>query len=133
MILDTNYLIDLFSGVPEAHGKAEELQERQVVQRIPATVLAELEYGAEWQLDEGEQRKIRNLSRMYSITELDESLARRAGRLFAQAEKETNGTTGADMIDATVAAVGQIVDEPVLTADADDFEDLGVSVESFRE
>ncbi|MFB6141385.1 MAG: PIN domain-containing protein [Halosimplex sp.] len=131
MILDTNYLIDLFSGVPAAHDKAGELQERQVVQRIPAPVLAELEYGAEWQLDEDERRKVRNLSRMYSVTELDEPLARRAGRLLARAEKATDGGTGADMIDATVAAVGQVVDEPVVTADLSDFEDFDVAIESF--
>jgi len=81
IILDTNYLIDLFSGVPAAHAKAEELQERQTVQRIPIPVIAELEDGAEWALDEAERRKIRNLSRMYAVTELDESLARRAGEL----------------------------------------------------
>jgi predicted nucleic acid-binding protein len=131
MILDTNYLIDLFSGVPAAHAKAKELQERQAVQRVPTPVIAELEYGAEWELDEGERRKVRNLSRMYAVTELDESLARKAGTLYARAERDTGGSTGADMVDATVAAVGEVVDEPVVTADVEDFGDLGVAVEPF--
>jgi len=131
MIRDTNYLIDLFSGVPAAHAKAEDLQDRQVVQRVPSPVIAELEYGAEWELDEAERRRVRNLSRMYSVTDLDEPLARRAGRLYARAERTTSGGTGADMVDATVAAVSEVVDEPVVTADVDDFEDLGVAVEAF--
>jgi len=131
MILDTNYLIDLFSGVPAARTKAEELRERQVVQRVPSTVVAELEYGAEWELDDEERRKVRNLSRMYSIADLDEALARRAGRLYARAERDTGGATGADMVDATVTSLSEVVDEPVVTADADDFEDLGVAVEGF--
>lgn len=94
-------------------------------------MLAELEYCAEWQLGEEERRKIRTLSRTYAISELDESLARRAGRLYARAEKETDGATGADMIDATVAAVSQIVDEPVVTADVRDYEDIGVVTEPY--
>lgn len=130
MILDTSYLIDLFSGVPEAHEVAEELQQRQTVQRVPSPVLAELEYGAEWELDEDERRKVRNLSRMYAVTDLDESLARRAGRLLARAHRRTDGSTGADMVDATVASTSDIVDEPVVTADVRDFDDLGVDVHS---
>lgn len=131
MILDTNYLIDLFSGVERAHETARDLDDRDVVQRVPATVLAELEYGAEWELDDDERRKVRNLSRMYTVTRLDGSLARRAGRLYARAEKANGGTTGADMIDATVAAVSEVTDEPVVTADVGDFEDLGVDVEQY--
>lgn len=131
MILDTNYLIDLFSGAQDAHSKARDLQERQAIQRIPTPVLAELEYGAEWELDEAERRKVRNLSRMYAVTDLDESLARRAGRLYARAERNSGGSTGADMVDATVAAVAEVVGEPVVTADVEDFEDLDVAVETF--
>jgi predicted nucleic acid-binding protein len=131
MILDTNYLIDLFSGIPAAHAKAEDLQERQTVQRVPSPVIAELEYGAEWELDEDERRRVRNLSRLYLVTDLDEPLARRAGRLYSRAERTTGGGTGADMVDATVAAVSEVVDEPVVTADVADFEDLGVVVEEY--
>jgi|GEM_PF-3010400 len=35
------------------------------------------------------------------------------------------------MVDATVAAVSEVVDEPVVTADVSDFEDLGVAIEEF--
>jgi predicted nucleic acid-binding protein len=131
MILDTNFLIDLFDGDEDAHAKAEELHERQAMQRIPAPVLAELEYGAEHELDDEERRRIRNVSRMYSVTRLDRNLALRAGQLMAKADRETDGSTGADLVDAMVAAVGDVSDEPVLTDEERDFDDLGVQTECF--
>jgi predicted nucleic acid-binding protein len=131
VILDTNFLIDLFDGAEPAHAKAKELHDRQAIQRIPAPVLAELEYGAEFELAEEERRHVRNVSRMYSITRLDETLAMRAGQLLARANRETNGSTGADLVDAMVAAVGDVTDEPVLTDDEEDFADLGAETESF--
>ncbi|QSG09270.1 PIN domain-containing protein [Halapricum desulfuricans] len=131
MILDTNYLIDLFSGKSRAHEKAEDLQRNQEIQRVPVPVLSELEYGAEWVLDEHERRRIRNLSRMYSITRLDEEMAIRAGQLLARADGSAGSETGPDMIDALVASVAETVDERVVTDNVTDFERLGVSVESF--
>jgi len=131
VILDTNFLIDLFDGDEAAHAKARDLHERQTIQRIPAPVLAELEYGAEYELDDDERRRVRNVSRMYSVTRLDENLALRAGQLMATADRETGGATGADLVDAMVAAVGEVSDEAVLTDDEADFEDLGASTESF--
>jgi predicted nucleic acid-binding protein len=131
VILDTNFLIDLFEGDESAHAKAQELHDRQAIQRIPAPVLAELEYGAEHELDDAERRRIRNVSRLYSVTTLDQNLALRAGQLMAKADRETDGATGADLVDAMVAAVGEVSDEPVLTDDERDFDDLGVRTESF--
>jgi predicted nucleic acid-binding protein len=131
MILDTNYLIDLFSGDRDAHEKARELQQQRDIQRIPAAVLSELEYGAEWELDEQERRRIRNLSRMYSITRLDEELAMQAGRLLAQADRAEGGNSGADLVDAMVAAVAETTGEPVVTDNVQDFTQLGVRVEEY--
>jgi len=131
MILDTNYLIDLFSGKPDAHEKAEDLQRNYDIQRIPTPVVAELEYGAEGVLDEDEKRRIENLSRMYSITRLDEQMARRAGQLFAQADKSVGSDSGADMVDAMVAAVSDISGEPVVTDNEKHFRQLGVPIETF--
>jgi predicted nucleic acid-binding protein len=131
VILDTNFLIDLFDGDAAAHAKAQELHDRQVIQRIPAPVLAELEYGAAYELNEQERRRIRNVSRMYSVTRLDQTLAMRAGQLMARADRDADGATGADLVDAMVAAVAEVSDEPVLTDDRRDFEDLGVRTESF--
>ncbi|PSQ39444.1 nuclease [Halobacteriales archaeon QS_9_68_42] len=131
MILDTNYLIKLFDGHPGAHEKARELHDRREIQRIPAPVFAELEYGAEYELEEDERRRIRNVSRMYSVTRLDEETVRQAGRLHAQADKEQGGNSGADAVDAMVAAVAETAGEKVITENVMNFRQLGVGVESF--
>jgi predicted nucleic acid-binding protein len=131
MILDTNYLIHLFKGEQRAHEKARELNANREIQRVPAPVLTEIEYGAEYELDADERRQIRNVCRMYSITQLNEGIARRAGQLHAQADKAAGGNSGADAVDAMVAAVADVADEPVVTNDVTDFHQLGVDVESF--
>lgn len=131
MILDTNYLIKLFKGHQDAHDKARELHAANEIQRVPAPVFAEIEYGAEFELDEDERRRIRNVSRMYSVTQLNEEMARRAGQLHAQADKSEGGNSGADAIDAMVAAVADIAGEKVVTDNVTDFQQLGVGVEPF--
>jgi predicted nucleic acid-binding protein len=131
MILDTNYLIQLFTGQQGAHDKARELHANNEVQRVPAPVFTEIEYGAEFALDEDERRRIRNVSRMYSVTRLSEGIARRAGQLHAQADKAQNGNSGADAVDAMVAAVADTAGETVVTDNVRDFQQLGVEVESF--
>jgi predicted nucleic acid-binding protein len=131
MILDTNYLIKLFKGHQSAHEKARELHAQNEIQRVPAPVFTEIEYGAEYELDEDERRRIQNVSRMYSVTRLDEEMARRAGQLHAQADKIEDGSSGADAVDAMVAAVADIAGEKVVTDNITDFQQLGVGVESF--
>lgn len=131
MILDTNYLIKLFKGHPGAHEKARELHAQNEIQRVPAPVFTEIEYGAEYELDEDERRRIQNVSRMYSVTRLNEEMARRAGQLHAQADKAEGGRSGADAVDAMVAAVAEIAGEKVVTDNITDFQQLGVGVESF--
>lgn len=131
MILDTNYLIKLFKGHPGAHEKARELHAQNEIQRVPAPVFTEIEYGAEYELDEDERRRIQNVSRMYSVTRLNEEMARRAGQLHAQADKPEGGSSGADAVDAMVAAVADIAGEKVVTDNITDFQQLGVGVESF--
>ena len=68
---------------------------------------------------------------MYSVTRLDEKMARRAGQLHVQADKEQGGNSGADAIDAMVAAVAETAGETVTTEDVTDFQQLGVGAESF--
>ena len=131
MILDTSYLVKLFGGHPGAHEKARELHDKREIQRVPAPVFAEVEYGAEYELGEDERRRIRNVSRMYSVTRLNEEMARRAGQLHAQADEEQGGNSGADAIDAMIAAVAETAGETVITEDVTNFQQLGVGVESF--
>jgi len=68
---------------------------------------------------------------MYSVTRLNEEMARRAGQLHARADKAEDGTSGADAVDAMVAAVADIAGEHVVTDNITDFQQLGVGVESF--
>lgn len=130
MILDTSFLIDLFDGRRGAFEKGIELSEAQTVQRVPSPVVVELAYGAEFG-DEEERRNVQNALRMYPVVEQDETIARRAGRLLARADQEAGGESGIDKVDPMVAAVADLRDEPVLTANIEDFDALGVDVETY--
>ncbi|HKL28031.1 MAG TPA: PIN domain-containing protein [Natrialbaceae archaeon] len=132
MILDTSFLIDLFDGQQDAFEKGLELSEAQTVQRVPAPVVVELSYGAEFGGDE-ERRNVRNALRMYPIVEQDEAMAHRAGQLLARADQQADGESGIDKVDPMVAAVADLYDEPVLTANVDHFRMLGADVEAYRD
>lgn len=130
MILDTSYLIDLFDGQQGAFEKGLELSEGDAVQRVPSPVVMELSYGLAFG-DEGEQRAVQNALRMYPVVQQDETIAHRAGQLLARTDIEAGGESGIDKVDPMVAAVADLRDEPVLTANVEDFEALGVGVESY--
>ena len=72
------------------------------------------------------------MSRIYLVTRLNEELARRVGHLHAQPAKEDGGKSGADAIDAIVAAVAEPAAEKVMTENVTDFQQHGISVESLR-
>lgn len=130
MILDTSFLIDLFDGDQAAFEKGLDLAQAQTVQRVPAPVIMELSYGAAFG-DEDERRKVQNALRLYPVVHQDETIAHRAGQLLAQADRAAGGDSGIDKVDPMVAAVADIYDEPVLTANEADFDALGVAVETF--
>lgn len=130
MILDTSYLIDLFDGQQGAFEKGLELSEGDTVQRVPSPVVMELSYGLAFG-DEGEQRAVQNALQMYPVVRQDEPIAHRAGQLLARADIEAGGESGIDKVDPMVAAVADLRDEPVLTANVEDFEALGVGAESY--
>jgi len=130
VILDTSFLIDLFDGREEAFEKGVELSETKTVQRVPSPVVMELSYGVEFG-DEHERRNVRNALRMYPVVEQTETTAHRAGQLLAQADQQAEGESGIDKVDPMVAAVSDIYDEPVLTANIEHFGRLGVQVESY--
>lgn len=130
MILDTSFLIDLFDGRQGAFDTGLELFETGTVQRVPSPVVMELSYGIEFG-KEDEQRSVRNALRTYPVVEQDESIARRAGQLLAEADKQAAGDSGIDKVDPIVGAVSHIYDEPVLTANARHFDALGVDVETY--
>jgi predicted nucleic acid-binding protein len=133
MILDSAFLIDLFARDPDAFEKGTELADRGVAQRLPAPVLDELQYGVEFAGSEAERRGVNNLSELYPVVDVDEKVARRAGRLLGAADKRAGGVdqAGIDDIDPMIAAVADIEDEPVLTDNVAEFEALGVAVETW--
>ncbi len=120
----------IFDGEQAAFEKGVELSDENVVQRVPSPVVTEISYGAEFG-DEDEKRKVRNALRMYPVVEQDEDTARRAGELLAQADAQADVESGVGWIDAMIAAVGEGYDEPVLTDNVEDFEKLGVGVETY--
>jgi predicted nucleic acid-binding protein len=130
VILDTSFLIDLFDGRQDAFEKGLELSETRTVQRVPTPVVMELSYGAEFGGDE-ERRNVQNALRMYPVVEQNETIARRAGQLLARADEQADGESGIDKVDPMVAAVSDIYDEPVLTANGEHFGRLGVEVETY--
>ena len=130
MILDTSFLIDLFDGRQDAFEKGLELSEARTVQRVPSPVVMELSYGAEFGGDE-ERRNVQKALGMYPVVEQDETIAHRAGQLLARADQQANGESGIDKIDPMVAAVSDIYDEPVLTANIEHFGRLGVEAEAY--
>jgi predicted nucleic acid-binding protein len=133
MILDTAFLIGLLREKRDAFSKGVELAEQGIPQRIPAPVLFELNYGAEMYGSADEQRAIANLPRLYPVVRLSRELAFEAAELVAAADQEAGGEgqAGIDSIDPMVAAAANAVDEPVLTRNVEDFEALGVEVETF--
>lgn len=130
MILDTSFLIDLFDGQQRAFEKGNQLSDDGTVQRVPSPVVMELSYGAAFG-DEDERRAVQNAIRMYPIVEQTDRIAQRSGRLLARADIDSDGKSGIDKVDPMVAAVADRYDEPVLTANIDDFEALGVDVETY--
>lgn len=133
MIRDTAFFISLFKRKPSAFSKGTELAAGGIVQRIPSPVLYELQYGVEMGGDADERRMLENLAHLYPVVDVDERLARQAGRLCATADQAADEVdqAGIDDIDPLVAAVADDFNEPVLTRNPKDFEKLGVEVETY--
>lgn len=131
MILDTSYLISLFSGERRAFEKGIELTQDDEIQYLPVPVVQELEYGVAMTGSTEEQRNVRNACRLYPPIDLNRETARRAGELLATADTDAGGDAGIDNIDAQVAAIADLLDDAVLTDNVADFERLGVAVESY--
>lgn len=126
MIVDSSYIFELDSDA--AFQKGVELAEAGVLQRVPTPVITEVRYGVESVRGTATARQIENRLVGQTVEVIDESVARKAARLLASADDEWGGDSGADFIDAMVAAVADKYGEPVLTENVRDFERLGVSV-----
>lgn len=131
MILDSSFLFDLMADDPDAFSKGVELVDRGEVQRLPTPIVAEAYYGVATARSTTTAREVRNRLLGYPRMAVDESVARTAGELLAAADDDAGGHAGVGPNDAYVAAMAEIAGEAVLTADVDDFEALGVAVETY--
>lgn len=126
MILDTAFVLDLLAGDEGAERKAEALEESGVVMKLPAMTVTELYIGIGTGVaDEKEERQIRRIIEALPFIPMDVDLSRRAGRMLG----ESGNVVGKG--DAAIAAAAEHEDEAVLTRNVDDFETLGVDVETY--
>lgn len=129
MLLDTAFLIDLLRGDEGAIEKATELEETLVQQRLSAMTLFELYYGvARSRQSDEERERIENVLASKPVYPADTAVMRKAGRLSGELANDGNTVADGDVI---IGATADIIDEPVLTRNVDDFERLGVAVETY--
>lgn len=131
MIVDSSYLFDLMAGDADAFEKGTRLVERGEMQWLPTPVVAEAYYGVATVRSDTTEREVRNRLLGYPRLEVDETVARTAGELLATADDGEGGDAGVGANDAYIAAMADIRDDAVLTDNVDDFEVLGVDVETY--
>jgi hypothetical protein len=131
MIIDASYLFDLMVEDPDAFAKGAEFVERGEMQWLPTPVVAEVYYGVFTVRSDTTELDVRTRLLGYPRIDVDEEVARAAGRLLATADDRDGGTAGVGPNDAYIAAMADVLDDAVLTDNVDDFETLGVSVETY--
>jgi predicted nucleic acid-binding protein len=131
MIVDSSYLFDLMAEDPDAFAKGAELVERDEMQWLPTPVVAEVYYGVGTARSTTTEDEVRNRLLGYPRIDVDEEIARTAGKLLATADDRAGGDAGVGMTDAHIAAMAEVLDDTVLTANVADFETLGVPVETY--
>ena len=129
MLLDTSFLIDLMNGDDAAVEKAHELERDLVQQRLSSMTLFELYYGIARAADsETERETVETVLDSKPIYPADAAVMRKAGQLSG--ELQNDGTPVGDG-DVIIAATAEVVEEPVLTRNVEDFERLGVEIELY--
>lgn len=131
MIIDSSYLFDLMAGDPAAFSKGAELVDDGEMQWLPTPVVAETYYGVATARSETTEQEVHNRLLGYPRIDVDDEIARKAGMLLAEADDRVGGEAGVGTNDAYIAAMAVILDDAVLTDNVDDFEALGVAVESY--
>ncbi|WP_435178656.1 PIN domain-containing protein [Halorussus sp. AFM4] len=131
MILDSTYVFDLMAENRRAFEKGVEIVERGELQWLPTAIFAEAYYGAVSTRSTTTESEIRNRLLGYPRIDLDQEIARAAGKLLARADDAAGEDSGIGWNDAHIAAIAEILDQPVLTANVADFERLGVPVETY--
>lgn len=129
MLLDTSFLVDLMNGDEGAVETARELERDLVQQRLSSMTLFELYYGIGRATDsESERETVEDVLASKPVHPADTAVMRKAGRLAG--ELRNDGTPVGDG-DVIIGATADVVEEPVLTRNVDDFERLDVEVESY--
>jgi len=131
MIIDASYLFDLMAEDPDAFSKGAELVENGEMQWLPTPVVAEAYYGVATAHSDTTEQEVRNRLLGYPRIDVDEEIARTAGELLAEADDRSGGDAGVGPNDGYIAAMADVLDDAVLTDNIDDFEALGVPVETY--
>ena len=131
MIIDSSYLFDLMAEDPDAFSKGAELVEDGEVQWLPTPVVAEAYYGVATTRSDTTKQEVRNGLLGYPRIDVDEDIARTAGELLAAADDRVGGNAGVGPNDGYVAAMADALGDAVLTDNVEDFEALGVPVETY--
>ncbi|WP_436926109.1 PIN domain-containing protein [Halosimplex amylolyticum] len=116
---------------PDAFSKGAELVENGEMQWLPTPVVAEAYYGVATARSDTSEQEVRNTLLGYPRIDIDEEIARTAGELLAQADDRVGGNAGVGPNDGYIAAMADVLDDAVLTDNVDDFEALGVSIETY--
>ena len=119
------------AGDPDAFAVGASLAERGEMQWLPTPVVAEAYYGVATARSETTADEVRNRLLGYPRVDIDEEIARTAGELLAAADDRAGSRRDIGANDAYIAAIADILDDAVLTDNVDDFEALGVPVETY--
>ncbi|MEF8802192.1 MAG: PIN domain-containing protein [Halolamina sp.] len=131
MIIDSSYLFDLMAKDPAAFSKGAELVEDGEMQWLPTPVVAEVYYGVATARSDTSEQAVRTRLLGYPRIDVDEEIARTAGKLLATADDQMGGNAGVGPTDGYIAAMAEVLDDAVLTANVDEFDALGVPVETY--
>lgn len=120
MILDSSFLIDLMNGEESAVMKAAGMTSRSTTQRIPVRTIQELYVGVGYREDTfDEAEKIQSVTENRSIVETTLEIAKLAGRIDGTLRSEGTRIPPGDLV---IGATARRFQEPVLTANIQDFE-----------
>ena len=115
----------------DAFTKGTELVEEGEMQWLPTPVVAEAYYGVATARSDTTEQELRNRLLGYPRVDVDEEIARTAGELLAKADDRVGGDAGVGPNDAYIAAMAEVLDDAVLTANVEDFKVLDVPVETY--
>lgn len=119
MIEDTTFIVDLLRGDPDALTRLEQLEARNVPEKLSAITALELYEGlVQLQTQEAEKQAIRDVLRSKAVVPMHHEIARQAGVLSG--ELRAKGAQ-IDREDCIIAATALQADEPVLTRNVNHF------------